>query len=131
MPRTIFVPDPSGTPMVKIRPKVIPPGGKGPVDVFTSEEDRWFATQPQGVPRVFRTAGFVMRGADGRDLRLRLRRWALESTRNIPAIMSKASVTTASCRIDRFGITRPPILLTPDLSISSAAAAIIRAESEN
>ena len=57
MPKTIFVPDPTGSPMVKIRPKVIPPGGKAPVDVFTSEEDRWFATQPQGVPRVFRTAG--------------------------------------------------------------------------
>ena len=57
MPKALFVPDPAGTPMIKIRPKVIPPGGKVPVDVFTSEEDRWFATQPQGVPRVFRTAG--------------------------------------------------------------------------
>src|SRR5436305_5046309 len=57
MPKAVFVPDPAGTPMVRIRPKVIPPGGKAPVDVFTSEEDRWFATQAQGVPRVFRTAG--------------------------------------------------------------------------
>ncbi|WP_435006275.1 cytochrome c biogenesis protein ResB [Tundrisphaera lichenicola] len=56
-PRTLYEADPSGTPMIKLRPKVIPPGGKEPVDVFTSDEDRWFATRPEGVPRVFRRAG--------------------------------------------------------------------------
>ncbi len=57
IPKTIFVPDPAGSPMIKLRPKVLPPGGKVPVDVFTSEEDRWFAVEPRGLPRVFRTAG--------------------------------------------------------------------------
>ena len=57
IPKTIYVPDPSGSPMIKLRPKITPPGGKVPVDVFTSDEDRWFVTEPRGIPRVFRTAG--------------------------------------------------------------------------
>ena len=57
IPKTIFVPDPSGSPMIKLRPKVIPPNSKAAVEVFTTDEDRWFAVEPRGIPRVFRTAG--------------------------------------------------------------------------
>jgi ResB-like family len=51
-PRTIFVPDPAGSPMAKIRPRLKPPRSDGFMDAFPSEEDRWFVPPTRGVQRI-------------------------------------------------------------------------------
>ncbi len=46
-----FVPDPSGTPMVKIRPMFKPPGSAEPMDVFPREESRWLVAEGGKIQR--------------------------------------------------------------------------------
>lgn len=57
MPRTVFVSDPSGSPMIKIRPMITPPGTTEPQDVFKTEEDRWLAPQSGRVMRTVKDLG--------------------------------------------------------------------------
>jgi hypothetical protein len=56
IPGKAFVADPNGGPMLKLRPRVIPPGQKLPVDVFKDEDERWFALG-QDLPRLIKDAG--------------------------------------------------------------------------
>ena len=51
-PRTIFVPDPGGSPMAKIRPLLKPPRADAFIDAFPSEEDRWFVPPTRGIQRI-------------------------------------------------------------------------------
>jgi len=57
IPKVIFVPDPAGPPMVKLRPRVIPPGQKAAVDVFPTESERWFAIGSGRARRAVKDAG--------------------------------------------------------------------------
>jgi hypothetical protein len=61
-PRTIFVPDPAGSPMAKIRPRLKPPRSDAFMDAFPSEEDRWFVPPTSTIGRIvkdLRTAQFI------------------------------------------------------------------------
>jgi hypothetical protein len=44
IPAVKFVADPSGAPMLKLRPKVKPPGAPNAQDFFPDESERWFAS---------------------------------------------------------------------------------------
>ncbi len=50
-PRVEFAPDPAGTPMVKLRPMIVPPGSTTPLDVFPNEGDRWFQAERGRIQR--------------------------------------------------------------------------------
>ena len=61
-PRTIFVPDPAGSPMAKIRPLLKPPRSDAFMDAFPSDEDRWFVPSRKTIQRIvkdLRTAQFI------------------------------------------------------------------------
>jgi ResB-like family len=61
-PRAIFVPDPDGSPMAKIRPMIKPPRSTEFMDALPSEEARWFEPSGRGVQRIvkdLRTAQFI------------------------------------------------------------------------
>ena len=61
-PRTIFVPDPDGSPMARIRPRIKPPRSNAFVDAFPSEEERWFVPPTRGIQRIVKdltTAQFI------------------------------------------------------------------------
>ncbi len=61
-PRTIFVPDPDGSPMAKIRPRVKPPRSTEFIDALPTEEARWFVPPTRGIQRAVRdltTAQFI------------------------------------------------------------------------
>jgi hypothetical protein len=70
-PRTIFVPDPDGSPMAKIRPRIKPPRADAFRDVFDSDEQRWFVTPSRSIQRVVRdlgTAQFVFTYTDKHEI---------------------------------------------------------------
>jgi hypothetical protein len=50
-PRTIFVSDPAGSPMARIRPKVKPPRADAFIDAL-GDEEQWFAPPVRGVSRI-------------------------------------------------------------------------------
>jgi hypothetical protein len=53
-PKTIFVPDPNGTPMAKIRPRIKPPRSDAFMDALPTEEARWFVPPDRGIRRAIR-----------------------------------------------------------------------------
>ena len=71
VPRTIFVPDPAGSPMAKIRPRVKPPRSTEFMDALPSEEARWFVPPSRGVPRAVRdltTAQFIFTYTESHEI---------------------------------------------------------------
>jgi len=57
IPRTLHVADPNGPPMLKLRPRIIPPGQTAARDVFASESERWFVPASVQLARVFKSVG--------------------------------------------------------------------------
>ena len=57
MPATIHVAEPGGLPMLKLRPRIIPPGQKVVMDVFPSVADRWFVPRSARMLRDFKKVG--------------------------------------------------------------------------
>jgi hypothetical protein len=53
IPKTIYVSDPAGSPMARIRPKVKPPRAETFIDAL-SEDEQWFNPPVRGVPRIVR-----------------------------------------------------------------------------
>ena len=51
-PRTVYVADPTGSPMIKMRPRVKPPRSESFVDVFDSDEEAWFLPASNRLQRV-------------------------------------------------------------------------------
>ncbi len=51
MPSSEAVVDPAGTPMLRLRPRVIPPGAAGPMDIYPNAEDRWFVAEGGKIQR--------------------------------------------------------------------------------
>jgi hypothetical protein len=71
IPKTIFVADPDGSPMAKIRPRVKPPRSTEFMDAIPSEDDRWFAPTGRGLQRIvkdLRTAQFIFSYAESHDV---------------------------------------------------------------
>ena len=69
--RTVFVPDPSGSPMAKIRPKVKPPKSDAFVDAFPSDEARWFVPPSRGVQRIvkdLKTSQFIFSYVESHEI---------------------------------------------------------------
>ena len=69
--RTVFVPDPNGSPMAKIRPRVKPPRSTEFIDAFPSEDDRWFVPPVRGIQRVIRdltTAQFIFTFTESHEI---------------------------------------------------------------
>jgi len=70
-PKVIFVADPQGSPMAKIRPRFKPPGATEFMDALKSEESQWFIPPTRGVQRTIRdltTAQFIFTYSESHDV---------------------------------------------------------------
>jgi hypothetical protein len=68
--RTIFVPDPDGSPMAKIRPRVKPPRATQFMDALPTEESQWFipSTGVQRIVRDLTTAQFIFTYTESHEI---------------------------------------------------------------
>jgi hypothetical protein len=70
-PRAIFVPDPDGSPMIKMRPRVKPPRADAFIDVFDSDEERWFVPESDRLQRIakdHRPAQFIFSFSESHEV---------------------------------------------------------------